>query len=204
MSGTAQNIRSTIHLKGSTQIVTEYFGFSINSILFQRGIYPAEKFQVVNKYGLQVYVTKDNGLKAYLGQVLTQISEWLMSGAVQKLVLVISSATTNEVLERWVFDVETDKELIASQKPVQKSEKDIQQEIQAIMRQIAASVTYLPLLNEPCAFDLLVYADDTIPVPPAWEESDAKLIAAGGDTVDFKTFSTKIHTIRPTVSYKCV
>lgn len=42
------------------------------------------------------------------------------------------------------------------------------------------------------AFDLLVYADDTIPVPPAWEESDAKLIAAGGDTVDFKTFSTKV------------
>ena len=37
-----------------------------------------------------------------------------------------------------------------------KSQKEITSEIQAIIRQITASVTFLPLLTEPCAFDLLV------------------------------------------------
>ena len=38
-----------------------------------------------------------------------------------------------------------------------KSTKDIQSEIQAVLRQITASVTFLPILQEPCTFDLLVY-----------------------------------------------
>ena len=36
-------------------------------------------------------------------------------------------------------------------------------EMQAITRQIAASVTFLPLLDEPCSFDLLVHASNDIP-----------------------------------------
>ena len=48
--------------------------------------------------------------------------------------------------------------------------KDITAEIQAIVRQITASVTFLPLLNEPCSFDLLVYADSQATVPVTWED----------------------------------
>ena len=40
--------------------------------------------------------------------------------------------------------------------------KEITGEIQAIIRQITASVTFLPLLNEPCAFDLLFYTDKQV------------------------------------------
>ena len=36
----------------------------------------------------------------------------------------------------------------------QKTPKEVQQEIQAIIRQITASVTFLPLLEEACTFDL--------------------------------------------------
>ena len=32
----------------------------------------------------------------------------------------------------------------------EKSDKEIMREIQAIMRQIASSITYLPCLDEPC------------------------------------------------------
>jgi mitotic spindle assembly checkpoint protein MAD2 len=55
-------------------------------------------------------VTTDDGLKSYLGQVLSQLSEWLMQRSVQKLVLVVSGVDSGEVLERWVFDVEADGE----------------------------------------------------------------------------------------------
>lgn len=35
---------------------------------------------------------------------------------------------------------------------------------QAIIRQITASVTFLPLLEEPCTFDMLVYTDKDVQV----------------------------------------
>ncbi len=58
-----------------------------------------------------------------------------------------------------------------------KPEKEILKDIQAIIRQITASVTFLPLLEEPCLFELLVHTDSDIQVPTQWEESDPKFIA---------------------------
>ena len=37
------------------------------------------------------------------------ISEWLNELIVQRVVLVVSSIDTGEVLERWQFDIECDK-----------------------------------------------------------------------------------------------
>ena len=106
---TATTTQSVITLKGSTAIVTEFFGYSINSILFQRGIYPPETFQHVKKYGLGMLVTSDLGLRAYLSQVLEQLSSWLMAGHVQRLVLVIEGVESKAPLERWVFNIQQDK-----------------------------------------------------------------------------------------------
>jgi mitotic spindle assembly checkpoint protein MAD2 len=69
--------------------------------------------------------------------------------------------------------------------------KEITQEIQAVVRQITASVTFLPLLNEPCYFDLLVYADKNATVPLTWEDSDPCYIANGED-VRLRSFDTKV------------
>ena len=57
-----QKQETAITLRGSTALVTEFFGFSINSILYQRGIYPPESFQRVSKYGLTMLVTSDEKL----------------------------------------------------------------------------------------------------------------------------------------------
>ena len=88
----------------------------------------------------------------------------------QKLVLVITSKDSGETLERWVFDLQTDKSVGPADR-VDKSDKEIQSEIAAIQRQITASVTFLPLNDEPCVFDLLVYTDDDLQVPTKWETS---------------------------------
>jgi mitotic spindle assembly checkpoint protein MAD2 len=77
--------------------------------LYQRGIYPPESFASVPKYGLSILVTTDEGLKQYLAQVLRQLAEWLGRGEVQKLVVVITGVETREVLERWVFNIDTDR-----------------------------------------------------------------------------------------------
>ena len=132
------------------------------------------------KYGLSVLVTSDEGLKSYLTQVLRQLAEWLTKGAVQKLCVVITGVETKEVLERWVFNIDTDKAAMAPGVVRTKSQKDIQGEIQAIIRQVTACVTFLPLLEEPCTFDLLVYTNTDAAVPKAWEESDPKVRSGEG------------------------
>ncbi len=76
---------------------------------------------------------------------------------------------------------------LKSDKPL----KEITSEIQAIMRQITASVTFLPMLNEPCCFDLLVYADKEATVPLLWEDSDPCLIQ-NGEQVRMRSFNTKV------------
>jgi hypothetical protein len=49
--------KSKVHklaLKGSAKLVAEFFQYSIHTILFQRGVYPAEDFTAVKKYGLNM------------------------------------------------------------------------------------------------------------------------------------------------------
>ena len=42
-TATSQLTKSAVTLKGSAQIVAEFFDYGINSILYQRGIYPPGK-----------------------------------------------------------------------------------------------------------------------------------------------------------------
>lgn len=200
-TGSAQATQTGITLKGSVKTVVEFFEYSINNILYQREIYPPESFRRVAKYGLAMFVTTDDGLNGYLRNVLMQLEDWLSGGTVQKLVLVITSQETGETLERWAFDLITDQSVGTNDRVEGKTDKEIQSEIAAIQRQITASVTFLPLNDEPCAFDLLVYTDSAVAVPTAWEESDQKLIV-NSDEVKLRSFTTKVHKVDASVTYR--
>ncbi len=126
--------------------------------------------------------------------------DWLIGGAVQKLILVIKGVESKQVLERWAFDCEMDKENQSIAAENAKSTKEITQEIQAIIRQITASISFLPLLNEPCCFDLLVYADKAASVPVTWEDSDPCHISKS-DEVRLRSFSTKVRLFCILISY---
>ncbi|CAI5731859.1 unnamed protein product [Peronospora destructor] len=199
-AATAQISENLITLKGSTEIVTEFFSYSINTILYQRGIYPEESFKQVQKYGLNMLMTADDKLNDFFTKFLHQLSNWIVKGEVQKMVLVITGIETHEVLERWAFEVHSENgtgdSAISS-----KSKKEIMAEIQAIIRQITASVSFLPLLEEQCAFDLLVYTDKNSEVPALWEESDPRYIKDSAE-VRLRSFSTKVHKIDAMVAYR--
>ena len=66
--------RSEITLRGSVEIVTEFLGFAINSILYQRGVYEANLFAATARYGCTLFCTTDEALKLYIVQVLRQVS----------------------------------------------------------------------------------------------------------------------------------
>lgn len=202
MAATAQATKNEITLKGSVATVTEFFSHALSSILYQRGIYAPESFEPQKAYGLTVMAVKDDKLTAYLQAVLQQFSKWLEGAALQKVVLVVTSATSKEVLERWTFDIQTDKAVVSGSAPLpEKAESQITGEIQAIIRQITASVTFLPLLQDTCTIDLLAYTDKANEVPLDWEESDPRYIVNAAD-VKLRAFSTKVHNVEALVSYK--
>ncbi|PSC73333.1 dna-binding horma domain-containing [Micractinium conductrix] len=199
---TAQATKNQITLKGSVATVSEFFSHALSSILYQRGIYAPESFEPRKAYGLTVMAVKDDKLAAYLQAVLQQFSKWLEGGALQKVVLVVTGASSKEVLERWTFDIQTDKGVVAGSAPLpEKSEAQITQEIQAIIRQITASVTFLPLLQDTCTIDLLAYTDKENEVPLDWEESDPRYITNAAD-VKLRAFSTKVHNVEALVQFK--
>mmetsp|Transcript_42261 Transcript_42261/g.62634 ORF Transcript_42261/g.62634 Transcript_42261/m.62634 type:complete len:239 (+) Transcript_42261:1582-2298(+) len=217
-----------ITLKGSVDIVAEFFFTAINSILYQRGIYQPENFRREEKYGLTVLTTTDAGLLEYLKTVMDQVETWLQSGDVQKLVVVVAGIDSGETLERWQFNVciedeegavtkasindenhqPQDNNILSSgdgsakksQAP-KKTLKEIHNEIQAIIRQITASVTFLPLLTEPCAFDMLVYTKKDAAVPTIWKDSDPRYIL-NSQEVKLRSFTTSIHKIDSMVTYR--
>ncbi|RMJ22562.1 hypothetical protein PHISP_06570 [Aspergillus sp. HF37] len=220
----ADKDKSKVHklsLKGSAKLVAEFFEYSINSILFQRAVYPPEDFTTVKKYGLNMLVTADDQVKAYIRKIMSQLNRWMAGGKISKLVLVITSKETGEHVERWQFDVQIfgkqtktfsarkngDSENASpgptnsQEAPVEKTEKEIQDEIQAIFRQITASVTFLPVLDGDCTFNVLVYADADSEVPVEWGDSDAKEIK-DAEKVQLRSFSTNNHRVETLVSYR--
>lgn len=203
-SATATQTSNEITLKGSTAIVCEFFNYSVNTILYQRGIYPPENFKREKCYNLPLMVTTDEGLGGYMRTILKQMEDWLNNGKVQKLVLVVKGTDSGESLERWVFKCECKQDLEnqpSNEIKSEKSPKEIANEIQALIRQITASVSFLPLLNEACCFDLLIYADKDATVPVSWEDSDPCFIA-NAEEVKLRSFDTNIHKVDLAVSYR--
>jgi len=171
---------------------------------------------------MSLMISSEEKLTAYISDVLKQVNYWLEQGELEKLVLVVTSVASKEVLERWTFDIQvgntsenqppeevgnnntrlTDPTTTtATTIPGAKTDKEIQTEIGAIIRQITASVTFLPLLDEHCAFDLLVYTKKDADVPQAWEESDPRYVTSAAE-VKLRSFSTSIHKVESCVAYK--
>lgn len=227
----ATSTQNAITLKGSAAIISEYLSksilrteqrvlysklplsptadYGINSILFQRGIYPPEQFTSVQQYGLTILMSKDEKIIAFLRNVLTQVQEWLAQNQVDKISMIITNVHTKEVLECWDFKVQNElgdsagaTKLDPNNPPTSSKElKKIQAEIRDVMRQIAATISYLPLIESICTFDLLIHTLKDSEVPELWSPTaDAKIENA--QTVQLKSFSTGLHKMNTIVNYK--
>ncbi|KPM35992.1 hypothetical protein AK830_g10574 [Neonectria ditissima] len=181
---------------------------------------PTDPLRSVKKYGLNMLVSADDQVKAYIKKIMSQLDKWMVGGKISKLVIVITDKDTGEHVERWQFDVQifqptkskskskssskaADQENVAAAAgpAAEKTEPEIQAEIAAIFRQITASVTFLPQLSGDCTFNVLVYADADSDVPVEWGDSNAKEIE-NGERVQLRGFSTASHRVDTLVSYR--
>lgn len=99
-------LRTHLTLKGSVALVSDFLSYGIQSILYQRDVYPSDDFKMVKKFNTQVLTTIDEGLKEYLERAMQQVQQWLTQGEVKRIVVAIVEKETQETVERWQFDVE--------------------------------------------------------------------------------------------------
>ncbi|CAH1118018.1 unnamed protein product [Phaedon cochleariae] len=202
MTSAAQKSKSAITLKGSSAIVCDYLNFGINSILFQRGLYPPENFTAEEEYGLTILMSTDNKIKHFLTTTLGKLKEWLAEKVVNKVALVITNVKTLEVMERWDFIVEYEADSKGEAEQVsEKPLKQIKNEIRDVLKQIASSVAYLPLLDCLCSFDIQIYTKDNLQMPDEWAEAEPAHIK-NAQTVKMRSFSTQLHKMDTVVTYK--
>lgn len=135
-------------------------------------------------------------------------TDWLAQNKVEKFSMVISNVNTKEVLECWDFRIDSERNdqnkdpNIDPNNPTSSKElKKIQAEIGAVMRQIAATVSYLPLLECICSFDLLIHTLKDCDIPDNWNETENVSIK-NSQVVNLKSFSTGLHKLDTVVSYK--
>jgi mitotic spindle assembly checkpoint protein MAD2 len=137
-------------------------------------------------------------------QKQTQFSEWLAKNEIEKISMIITNANTKETIECWDFKVHSEAGDGSSTKNPTSSKdlKKIQGEIRDVMRQIAATVSYLPLLECICSFDVLIYMrEPECEVPKEWANAEEVHIK-NAQQVQLKTFSTGLHKVDTIVNYK--
>nr|CAG4638692.1 EOG090X0C57 [Cyclestheria hislopi] len=200
-AATEQQTQNFVTLKGSVDLIVDFFNYSLNSILYQRGVYPEENFIPTQHYGLTMYMSKMPELQKFLDEILPQIREWLTEGKIKKLVLGLCDVSSKEPLECWEFRIIPEKDSNGEVKQQGTKElKDIQQEIRNVLRQITACVTFLPLLDCVCSFDLQVYTVNDAG-GQGWSEVQP-LAIQNAQEVQLRSFSTSIQTVHTFVSYK--
>ncbi|WVQ74511.1 hypothetical protein IAR50_004112 [Cryptococcus sp. DSM 104548] len=213
-----QRTNQAITLKGSTAIVTEFFDYSINNILYQRGVYPPEEFKMVKKYGLQMLRLTNEDVQEYISTILAQVKEWILESSLTRLVLAIKSADTGETVERWQFDLYTEDSALdplpggpsttaKGSKKKDKTEKEVQGEISQIIKQITSTVTFLPMPEGEYTFNILAYhngsSEASEAVPATWGDADPHLIDKGKvEQVRLRSFSTNVHNLEALVAYR--
>lgn len=47
--------------------------YSLNSILYQRGVYPEETFKAVQHYGITMFMSKDPKIESYIKDILPKL-----------------------------------------------------------------------------------------------------------------------------------
>ncbi|XP_011504199.1 PREDICTED: mitotic spindle assembly checkpoint protein MAD2A [Ceratosolen solmsi marchali] len=196
-----------ITLKGSAELVKQYLLYGINNILYQRGIYPPETFEPAEHFGLCILMSTNLQIVNFFNVVLSQIQEWLIQKKVRKVTLIISNVNTKEVLEKWDFKIDYETELSNGKGDGNLSDigtkdiKTIQKEIREVIRQITGTVSFLPLLDCLCSFDILTYTIPECDTPKEWDETSPVFIA-NSQEVQLRTFSTSLHKMETIVSYK--
>lgn len=146
-------------------------------------------------------MSTDERLKKYLQTIFDQMQVFLAQRKLHRVVMALIRIDTKETIERWEFKIDCDNS-VSEDKQIKVDLKAIQTQIRDLIRQITASVTFLPLIDDRVSFDILFFTDKDTQLPSAdWYDSTSYIIP-NAEEVQLRSFNTKIHNIKASVAYK--
>ena len=146
-------------------------------------------------------MTKDDRLKKHLQIIFDQMQEFLLQRKLHRVVMTLIRIDTKETIERWEFKIDCNNS-VTDDKQIEVDLKAIQTQIRDLIRQITASITYLPLIDDPVSFDILFYTDKDIQLSSTdWSDSTPHIIP-NAEEVQLRSFNTKVHNLKASVAFK--
>lgn len=136
-------------------------------------------------------------------------ADLIMKRMITKVTMCIVTVESKEVVERWDFNIQPTYDGEQGEEPaVPKELKKIQSEIRDVMRQIVATISFLPCLDQRCTFDIMLHtvgevfeANPTM-IKQFREEDMASIEIEGAQTIALKQFSTGLQTVDTKVVYR--
>ncbi len=88
------------------EVLLGFLEAAIHTVLYARGVYPPELFELRKQYNVPVRMARHPALRDYIASLLTadELGQWLQRGLVDQLVLAIL-APDGQPLERFVFEL---------------------------------------------------------------------------------------------------
>ena len=163
-------------LNAPAELVCDFFYFALTTILFLRGVYPHNEFKRVRRWGIPLFDSVNSDVVAYLRNATSQLKKWITHRSLQQLALVIVDYNDQPV-ERWHFNITTNS-----------AEVNDVVSLQATMRQIGASISYLPILTGRHSFHIVIEDDHMIGIPDEmWSEVQTRrdINEEGRQTIQF-------------------
>jgi mitotic spindle assembly checkpoint protein MAD2 len=61
------------NIESLKSVCHDFSEYAVNSILYQRGVYAQDSFERTQQYGITLFTTKDEEIKAYFDNVLPSL-----------------------------------------------------------------------------------------------------------------------------------
>ncbi|ODQ79080.1 hypothetical protein BABINDRAFT_162150 [Babjeviella inositovora NRRL Y-12698] len=93
-----------LNAKNVSSTIREYLIAAFYQVLYYKGVYPKESFTTVNSFNLSCFVSRHPGVVAYLEKLVDNCTGKIHSGEINTFLLVLYQESTEDVIERYVFD----------------------------------------------------------------------------------------------------
>ncbi|ORZ11070.1 DNA-binding protein [Absidia repens] len=156
----------------TTLLLCDFIQVWIHQILYQRELYPKGSFEQRKHYDVPVVMSSNPGVCTYVKEFVTSLQPLLEKQQCQLVSLVVLSNTTQQALERYVFQMD----YYANVKSTTMADEDIQHYFRACLLKLNVLPSLLSSASLDCTYALGV-----------------ELVSSGAD--DFDIGLSNVHTL---------
>ncbi|KAK9466569.1 DNA-binding protein [Lipomyces arxii] len=149
------------------ELLTAYADFltvSTHTIIYDRGIYPAESFLLARKYNFPVRQSRHPQVCDWIRNAVFACLDQMKLGEVRKVSIVILS-NADAALERFVFDINSFPKVAVEDTRFQMNIKDMEEQFRSCIMKLSQISTTLGKLPPGCTFTMIVELDKDAKAP---------------------------------------